>query len=166
MKRILNINNFSKINEDNINSREVDLQQLWNNFWKHKKEILKYIDNKNHLLNDYDYFVYYILTPIFNDKLIEFHRSKNILDDEIIYGFKGIVKDISLKIDKNKIIILVNLYNHKDTYIMANLDFFYDNLIPKSDKNNLLKIIKVYDSNITVIENIIDSIEDIKKYNL
>ena len=165
MKRILSINNFFKTNENVRKTREVNLQQLWNDFRKYRNQILNSANNENITVNQsYDEFIKYILNPIFENKEIEFHRSKNIFDDEIIYGFFGRVKDIKIVTVGGLANILVDLYDNKDTLIMAKLKIWNDNIVKL--ENSLSTIIKVYDNDITTFEKMFNILNDVNKYNL
>lgn len=164
MKRIMNIDNFLKLNENFRKSREIDLQKLWSDFRKYKNQIPGLVNTEKWtVLQSYDEFINHVLNPIFKDKEIEFHRSINRFDGEITYGFAGRVSKIHMKTDDNKILVLVNLYEHKDTIIMTKLDFVGNYII---NNNSLSTIIKVYDSDMTSMEIFLSTIENVNKYNL
>jgi hypothetical protein len=133
--------------------REIDLAKFWG--FINDLDFMKiYYDEYNEEWKSPKKFFHLMLQTMLVDKEIEFHRIVNPIDSEISYNFAGRVKSVFVRDE-----IVVDLYDDNTRYVLTH---FYAGKIKST-------IIKIYNSEITEIEQKLEDIEmklDAKKYNL
>lgn len=139
--------------------REVDLQQLYDDFkYFENKLILTYSNQYTPLGNFRLLFMKHVLIPLLLDKEIEFHKTISPLDDEVRWGFFGRVKNIGIKFQEDQILITVDLYDNKKNLILA-----YLTKIEKNLKKKKSTMVKIYNSEETDFEKTISELKFIEK---
>lgn len=143
---------------ENVEGREIDLQQLWNDFTKYKKR-LSFCNNYEAELN-----FQHFLDKILSNNYVEFNRVKNRFDDEITYSFEGEVRSVFISKFIKTFKVYVSLYNtgkypmkrnRNNSYLLADIMYYSTKPI----------IIKVY-SDVTKEEEELELLKNTEKYNL
>ena len=106
-----------------------------------------------------------MLDPILKYKEIAFHKTANKYYGDTSYAFYGRVNEIYIKDDRDRygapmIAVVVNLFDDKNTYILSK--FQKSNTVPGKDED----VVKVYNSQITDIEETLHMLNNTEKYNL
>jgi len=141
------------------NTREVDLNELYNDMYKYSKELNIYTRNIN------IEFEYIILSSLIQNKLISFQKVKNPIDDEESYNMTGIVQwykihEWNKRIENSKFLLDIQLKDDNNTYRLATQD--YGNVFRNAFKPTIL----IHNNHLTDIEKKLNLIKETEKYNL
>lgn len=151
--------------ESNQQSREIDLQELWNDFNHYRNELNVHIVMV-------ESFKSLFLDPILKNNKIDFQRAVHPYDDEVTYNHSGIVSEVDIDKQLSYFQIIVELVGDFEKPI--GVDFsnvpnrwvvvkIYKDPNIKNTYNN--RIIRVY-GDITENEEKINMLKNSEKYNL
>ena len=156
--------------------REINLKDLWNDYMKYKKEIIKNdanlktsnfstLNNWNVGTSYIDIFKNILLEPILKNKEIHFQKATNKFYGDTMYSSYGRVKNIIVEQQRDRygnfeILICVEIFDGNIAYILSR--FKENDGTPGTEKD----VVKIYDSQITRIEDEINLLKNTDKYNL
>lgn len=168
---------FLKHFESSKQFREVDLQKLWNDFIEYKKELFPdkiftgdQFRNEINLLSNF--FCINILNPLLKNKEVEFHKTQSTIDDEVRFGFEGRIRHITIEPSwkqSNQLIVIVDLQREfkevklgtLQNVILAKIVLRYSGFITLYPN-----VVRIYNSLPTEIEDKINMLNNVEKYNL
>jgi hypothetical protein len=158
---------------ENENFREVDLGVLWDDYTKYRNQILeeKLITfnnvSKSGIKGIAEEFMEKVFEPLIDRKYIEWNRRKDPITDEISYSQIGKVKNVFLNITDIIPIFSATFYHAYGPKLPPNRRNTIDNneyiLLKPYHKNFYVKI---YNSELTEIEEAINFFKDANNYNL